>query len=484
MLIRLDRLSASPLNPRGPVVEDDDLRDLAASLQSHGLIQPLTVRPLGHLQVDKYEVVCGHRRLAAAQLAGLAEVECKVVTIGDAEALEIMLVENSARRDVPPMQEADALQRLVGMGKDPAELAERLGRSRKWVRDRMVLGRLPVEARAALDDGRIGLRTAVVIGSLPEETAKAVAGRLVGDHRCSHETVLSWVGWASRRLLVAPWGETEELGPRACRGCQHRSDAQPDLWADLISSHGETCLDAACWQAKVAVLKRRAATTVKGPVTPLARASGVDRAARLSDGTSLASVLPADIAMTAFENGPYQTFLVDVDAAAAHLRSIGLVEDAQAIEDECRLWEPSPRTEAPAPASRTVFPTNKEIDAAMAALVARIELAGELPLDALVRAVWGGLWSDRQNDVRRRRGMDSIEEMMVTTERVALYSDGALADALELRKRRHLGGLLVELATARDAGALRTALQPSGNSFVALLEALGLPVPAPREVAS
>lgn len=483
MLIRLDRLSASPLNPRGPVVEDDDLRDLAASLKSHGLIQPLTVRELRR-GMGLFEVVCGHRRLAAASLAGLAEVECTVVSIGDAEALEIMLVENSARRDVPPTQEADALQRLVGMGKDPAELAERLGRSRKWVRDRMILGRLPAEARAALDDGRIGLRTAVVIGSLPEETAKAVAGRLGGDQRCSHETVLSWVGWASRRLLVAPWGETEELGPRACRGCQHRSDAQPDLWADLISSHGETCLDAACWQAKVDELKRRAATTVKGHVTPRARASGVDRAAKLSDGTSLASVLPDDIAMTAFENGPYQAFLVDVDAAAAHLRSIGLAEDAKAIEDECRLWEYGPRAEATAPAPRTVFPTNKEIDAAMAALVARIELAVELPLEALVRALWGGLWSDRQNDVRRRRGMDNIEEMMVTTERVALYSDGAANDAMELRKRRHLSGLLVELATARDAGSLRSVLSPSDNSFVELLEAFGLAVPAPREVAS
>jgi ParB/RepB/Spo0J family partition protein len=366
MMLPIDALTASPLNPRGPVLEDDDLRDLATSLKSHGLIQALTVRE-ARPGAGIYEVVCGHRRLAAARLAGLRELECKVLVISDAQALEIMLVENSARRDVPPLQEADALATLVKMGQDPAALADRLGHSRKWVRDRLALGRLDEACRRALDEGQIGLRSAVALALLPEETMAKVGEHLqmrLEAGPTTHDTVLNLISMENHALTTAPWGALESLGGRrACARCPSRSDAQPDLWEGRWQ-RGAYCLDGACWRAKMDALAE-GAERVKGYVDKAGRAAGVNRCSQLLDGsTTLAQVLPATLPRKIYDGG---VVMVDRQAAASHLRSIGFEDDALAIEDEGRLWQPQPRqAEAKADAARKA--SKAALDAALVEL--------------------------------------------------------------------------------------------------------------------
>ena len=91
------QLQESPANPRR-VFEDAALQELAASIQTQGVLSPLLVRQKGH----SYEIVAGARRYRAAQLAGLDSVPVRIVELTDAQALETSIVENLQRRDVHP----------------------------------------------------------------------------------------------------------------------------------------------------------------------------------------------------------------------------------------------------------------------------------------------------------------------------------------------------------------------------------------------
>src|SRR5437879_949357 len=106
-LIPVDAISPSPLNPRSDL---GDLGELAASIASLGIVQPLTVRPA---EEGRYVLVAGERRWAAALAAGLKEVPAIVREMDDKEALEIALVENCQRRDLNPTDEAGAYHRLI-----------------------------------------------------------------------------------------------------------------------------------------------------------------------------------------------------------------------------------------------------------------------------------------------------------------------------------------------------------------------------------
>lgn len=495
MLIKIDRLLPSPLNPRGPVVEDDELRDLATSLKSHGLLQGLTVRPQGHLQageksrrIDKYEVVCGHRRLAAARLAGLAEVECKVVTIGDAEALEIMLVENSARRDVPPLQEAAALRQLIGMGGDPAALAERLGRSRKWVRDRLALSSLVEAFRDRLEQGFIGLGSAVAMALLPEATQMRLVERFKYNQTISHREVVATILAEGCRLERAPWGMNDEISDLVeCACCPSRSDRQPDLWG---ATGDAKCLNATCWDAKreawLEQIKARGGMVVEG--YPPANEETVELSELVDEGeageTRLAAAggrertfreLLHDVPLTVYVT-PHAIFQrAEAASVAAGLRALGMTDAAEDIDNKLALRRSVKRMQEEQPAKKESYPVQKDIDAAMAALVDKIEMvpADDLPLAELVRMAWTSLWSETAKSILRRRKSDSIDTLISA-------ADGGdyAAATIVARKRRHLQGLLVEIVTSREAAGLRSGYK--ADEWLALLKAFGVRRPQPK----
>jgi ParB family chromosome partitioning protein len=111
--IALASIHESTTNPRRTFDETKlaELAELAGSLRTQGLIQPITVRP----NSDGYEIIAGARRFRAAQLAAFEEIPVRVVQLSDEQALEWTLVENSQRLDVHPYEEAQGFQRLLDL---------------------------------------------------------------------------------------------------------------------------------------------------------------------------------------------------------------------------------------------------------------------------------------------------------------------------------------------------------------------------------
>lgn len=131
-----------------------DVRDLAASITAVGIVEPLLVSPIAQ---DRYVIVAGHRRHAAAVKAGLAEVPCTVRQLSDAERVEIMLVENLQRSDLTPIEEASGYFRLVEHGMTQKELARRIGRSARHVAARLALLELPRVVQDEIHSGAMSV---------------------------------------------------------------------------------------------------------------------------------------------------------------------------------------------------------------------------------------------------------------------------------------------------------------------------------------
>lgn len=109
-------------------MDESSLRDLAASIRTYGVMQPLVVRPIGS---GRWEIIAGERRYRAAQLAGLAEVPVVVREVPDELALALALIENIQREDLNPLEQAQAIRRLIDeFGYSHERAAEAIGRSR------------------------------------------------------------------------------------------------------------------------------------------------------------------------------------------------------------------------------------------------------------------------------------------------------------------------------------------------------------------
>ena len=126
----LDRLQAGKYQPRTRM-DEGALYELAESIKSQGVMQPVLVRPVGAPADGRYEIIAGERRVRAARLAGLAEVPVLVREVPDEAAAVMALVENLQREDLNPLEEAQGLQRLIGEFKLTHEqAAQAVGRSR------------------------------------------------------------------------------------------------------------------------------------------------------------------------------------------------------------------------------------------------------------------------------------------------------------------------------------------------------------------
>jgi ParB family chromosome partitioning protein len=164
--VRVDQIEPNPFQPRTHF-EDKELRELADSIRQHGIIQPLTIRKVGH---NKYQLISGERRLKASKLAGLDQVPAYVRLANDEQMLEMALVENIQREDLNPLEIAISFQRLLDECKIRQEdLSQKVGKDRSTISNYIRLLKLPTEIQVAVRDNLISMGHARAIVNVQEE---------------------------------------------------------------------------------------------------------------------------------------------------------------------------------------------------------------------------------------------------------------------------------------------------------------------------
>ena len=173
--VDLDLLIPNPRQPR-MTIDETRLEELAQSIRTNGVIQPLLVRRVD----DRFEIVAGERRWRAAQRAGLLKVPIVVRDVPDDQLLQVALIENIQRDDLNPIEEAQAYRRLIEeheLSQDALALA--VGKDRATIANYVRLLRLPAEVRGELAAGTLSMGHARAIVALPDETAQRRVAREV-----------------------------------------------------------------------------------------------------------------------------------------------------------------------------------------------------------------------------------------------------------------------------------------------------------------
>jgi ParB family transcriptional regulator, chromosome partitioning protein len=166
-LIRIDQIEVNPFNPRTHF-EEDALNELADSIKTHGIIQPLTVRKM---DVDKFQLISGERRFRASQLAGLTEVPAYIRLANDQAMLEMALVENIQREDLNAIEVAISYQRLLEeCDLTQEQLSQKLSKSRSSITNFLRLLKLPILIQTGIRDGLISMGHARALVSAGDET--------------------------------------------------------------------------------------------------------------------------------------------------------------------------------------------------------------------------------------------------------------------------------------------------------------------------
>src|SRR5205807_6632910 len=200
----VDAIHPNPRQPRRRF-DHEATSGLAESIRSQGVVQPVLVRPR-----DKggYELIAGERRWRAAREAGIATVPAVVREADDRDALLLALVENVAREDLSPAEEARAYAVLVDeFGLSLGELAERVGRSKPSVSNRLRLLELPDDVIAMLERGELSEGHARAVLAVPDqEGRRRLARRIVrrGLSVRAAERAARWAGAARKARVAAP----------------------------------------------------------------------------------------------------------------------------------------------------------------------------------------------------------------------------------------------------------------------------------------
>jgi len=205
--VAIDRIRANPRQPRTEF-DENALAELAASIRTQGIIQPLLVR---RLPDGEYELVAGERRLRAAERAGLTHVPVFVRDISDRESLELALVENVQRDDLSPLEEATAYQRLMSeFGHTQEQIAERVGKSRPAVANSLRLLRLPDSIKQDLARGRLSAGHARVLLAIDDSDAQLRAAKQIQTRQMSVRDAEHLV--SARKAPARPVGRDPHRG--------------------------------------------------------------------------------------------------------------------------------------------------------------------------------------------------------------------------------------------------------------------------------
>ncbi|HTV02746.1 MAG TPA: ParB/RepB/Spo0J family partition protein [Luteitalea sp.] len=198
--VDLDLIDPNPLQPRTRF-DEVRLQELAESISSSGLVQPIVVRRKG----DRFEIVAGERRWRAAQIAGLLKVPVHVSDIADERLLQTALIENIQREDLNPIEEALAYKRLGDeSGLTQEQIAAAVGKDRATVANHLRLLRLPDQVRARVAGGELSMGHARALLAVEDESilVKAVDQVIAGGLSVRATEALA-------RKLAAPAPETD-----------------------------------------------------------------------------------------------------------------------------------------------------------------------------------------------------------------------------------------------------------------------------------
>jgi len=269
--IPLSLIRESKTNPRRQF-DETKLAELADSIRLHGVLQPILVRPLPEGEAAAFELVAGARRYRASKLAGQEFIPATIRELTNTECLELQLIENLQRADVHELDEARGYAALMQMQPDTytvETLAEKIGRSEKYVYARLRLNHLVNEVQEAFYAGKLTVAHAFEIARLqPGDQRRALAecfpqhrttAAVLKDNKAEAVTVRLLREWIEREILLdisnAPFdADDTALLPTAgsCTACPKRTGNNPLLFPEI--RHKSICTDRECYRAKVEAL--------------------------------------------------------------------------------------------------------------------------------------------------------------------------------------------------------------------------------------
>ncbi|MGH9446550.1 MAG: ParB/RepB/Spo0J family partition protein [Terriglobia bacterium] len=255
--ISLDRIQPSAANPRGSM-DSSALSELTGSIKTHGVLQPILVRPVSD---GAFEIICGERRWRASKAAGKVSIAARVVNLNDSEALEYATVENLLREDIHELEEAEAYRRLLAMNANftPAIVAERVGKSVSHIFRRLQLLKLDPKLKQFFLDGYMTVAHALILAMLqPRDQAEVLSqlNQAAKKGAIEFPSVARLQEWVEQEIYLdlngAPFSKDDlallpEAGP--CTTCPKRSGFNPSLFPEV--SKTDACLDRDCFQRKL-----------------------------------------------------------------------------------------------------------------------------------------------------------------------------------------------------------------------------------------
>jgi len=179
--VDIDRILPNGQQPRKNF-DDESLNELADSIRTHGVIQPIVVQPLPE---NFFQIIAGERRWRASQRAGLVRIPVVIREIGAETSLEIALIENLQREDLNPIEEAQAYEKLIAdYGLTQDEVAHRVGKGRATIANMLRLLRLPPEVQQWISETKLSTGHAKALlalselGTIVEAARKIIQGGL------------------------------------------------------------------------------------------------------------------------------------------------------------------------------------------------------------------------------------------------------------------------------------------------------------------
>ena len=185
--IEIDKIKPNPLQPR-KVFDNESLQELAASIQEHGLLQPILVYE-DMDNSDEYFLIAGERRLRASKIAHKKSIKAIIVDVQEEKLRELALIENIQREDLNPIDLAQSYKELIeDYGITHEELAKKLSKSRTQITNTLRLLELDKNVQKYVLENKISQGHAKVLVALPKEQQNIIANSIIGQKLSVHDT--------------------------------------------------------------------------------------------------------------------------------------------------------------------------------------------------------------------------------------------------------------------------------------------------------